>query len=409
MELITNPYILKNLTTLGEMFLLTFFISLLLTPVVGRISKLVGAIDKPKLNRSVNERGYATRIHTEPKLKLGGLAMAIAIITVLLISGNLAVLPKGIILGAIIICIGGVIDDIWEVSATYQLIFHIAAAFSVIVFSGISITEVNLFQTTINLNWVSILIEIGSFGYNLVFPGDLITLLWIVGMINIINWVGGVDALNGSITTIALFTILLFAISNGNIAIAGLIAVHLGGVLGVLPFNYYPSKIFYGSAGDYLNGFLLAIFAIFAGTRWTATILLLAMPIIDALIVVYRRFKEHPELFKNPAKLFSISDKNHLHHRLLAVGYTPKMVTLIEMTIMVSISAIALFFSNLRQDVVAVIAGGSLLLTFFTAVFLLKQRKAKVTKSNDGEEIIVPVVNVVYKDSEEEEKEKFVY
>lgn len=412
MDILSNQFIINNIASLGGMLLLSFVISFLLTPVIGRLAKWVGAVDLPKDLRAKNERGFSTRLHTTPKLKLGGVAMAISILIVLILTGNLFALPKGIILGAIVICIGGIIDDIWELKSTYQLMFHVVAALCVIILSGISITSINVLQTNINFNWFSVLIEIGRFGYNFVFPADLITIVWIVGMINVINWVGGVDALNGSVTSIALATILLFAVSSGNIVIAGLIAVHLGSVLGVLPFNYYPSKIFYGSAGDYLNGFLLAIFAIFAGTRWTATILLLAMPIIDAVIVIYTRFKQHPELFKNPLKLFSISDRNHLHHRLLAAGYTPKMVTLIEITIMVLICAIAIFFSNLRQDLVAIIAGGSLLLTFFTLVFFLKKNKERRKQfsylNGNSDEPIKPVVNVIYKDDEDSE-EKFVY
>lgn len=171
----------------------------------------------------------------------------------------------------------------------------------------------------------------------------------------------------------------------------------------------------YGSIGDYINGFLLAVFAILGSTKWTASLIILAMPIIDGILVVYMRFKSNPELIKTPLKILQISDKNHLHHRLLDAGYSKKTVTLIETAMMVVVCTIALIFSNLRTDVLAFILGIAFIFVSFAVVFVLKKRGKRRSKAdeildemhaseNPEKEI---VIKTVYDD--EKDDEKFIY
>jgi len=204
--------------------------------------------------------------------------------------------------------------------------------------------------------------------------------------------------------------------------LAILISIHLGGVLGVLPFNYNPGKILYGSIGDFLNGFLLAIFAILGSTKWTATLVVLGMPILDGLLVVYLRFKSNPQLLRNPLKILQVSDRNHLHHRLLAAGYSKKAVVLVETAMMALICTTTLYFSNIRKDFIALVVGLVFIFLAFTVVFIIMKRNEKnqryysvvrpepkvvISESTNDE----PLVKVVFKEDQnkEKEEEKFIY
>lgn len=414
MDLFTNPYIINNLFNILGLTFSAFIIAFLLTPLAGRLAVLIGAVDLPASLRKKSERGISTRIHSYIYPKLGGLAVVIAILATLFFNSSTIVVGKGIILGIIVITIFGFLDDKFELNSKLQLLGQIIAAF-IIVASGISITTINFLSIQLNFDWFSSIITFAGYTYNFIFPADLITILWIVGLINVINWVGGVDALNGSVTSVALITLMLISLSNGNIVLAGLIAIHLGAVLGVLPYNYPPGKIMYGSIGDYLNGYLLAVFAILGSTKWSASIIILAMPILDGLIVLYTRFKENPKLLRTPLKILQISDRNHLHHRLLDAGYSKKAVTLIESTIMVIVCSIALVFTDLRTDVLAFIIGMAFLFICFTTIFILKKRgknKNKATdilreinRANNPEKEIT--IKTYY--DEEKEEEKFIY
>lgn len=415
MDLFTNPYIINNLSIVLGFTLVSFIIAFLLTPLMGKLAIRVGAVDLPAWLRNKGERGIVTRIHDYVYPKLGGLAVLAAILISLFINRDLVNVGKGVVIGMIIIGITGFLDDKFELNSKFQLLGQILAA-AVVVASGISITSINFLSMQMNFDAFSTIIRFAGFTYNFIFPADILTILWIVGLINVINWVGGVDALNGSVTSVALFTLMLINLANGNVALAGLIAIHLGAVLGVLPFNYPPGKIMYGSAGDFLNGFLLAVFAILGSTKWTASMIILAMPILDGIIVIYMRFKSNPHLLKSPLKILQVSDKNHLHHRLLDAGYSKKTVTLIETSMMIVVCSIALILSNLRTDALAFILGIAFLFVSFSIIYVLKKRGQRKNRADEILEEIkaseLPeekeiVINTVYENEKEDEKYRY--
>jgi len=425
MEIFNNPDLIKNINTVLGIAFLTFVVSFLLTPLIGRLSQYVGAIDLPARLRQKTERGYNTRLHSNPYPKLGGLAMFIAMALVavglLVFSNEFKNVSSytGVLLGIIIIVVLGFLDDIYEISGGTQILFQFLAA-SMVVLSGISINSITVLGSTINFNWFSTIIDIGSLSQVITFPGSIITILWIVGLINVINWVGGVDALNGVVSSIASGTMLLLVLATGNIDLAILISIHLGAILGVLPFNYNPGKIMYGSIGDYLNGYLLAVFAILGGARWSATIILLALPIIDGIYVVYTRLRDFPETRKSLSKLLSVSGYNHLHHRLLSAGYSKKMVVFTEGSIMLLISIAVLMFSDIRQEYSAIITGVGIIIVVFilVAVQMRKAEKQKRLKSavqvvqdemKEKEAENVVITTKVKEEGDEDKDEKFIY
>jgi len=433
LDILQNEFIIKNVSNFFLVVLFAFLVSFILTPFIGRLAKSLGAIDKPKNLRLRTERGFDTRIHSEPKLKLGGISIIISIVLGVLIFQNSDVLGNvlkinfesiiGIVLGILVIMVLGILDDIYEISAIKQLTLQILAAVLAIFFSVGTIDQINFLNISINLSLVRIPIQIGIL-QEIYLVSLLFTIFWIVGIINIINWVGGVDGLNGSVTSTVLVTLAFITLSNGNIPISLLIALHLGGVLGVLPYNYYPSKIFYGSVGDYLNGYLLAIFALLSGTKWSSTLILLSLPIIDAIYVVYLRFRKYPQYLKTPWKILSISDRNHLHHRLLDSGFSQKAVMQIELSITFLLCLFALFTTDLRSEVLAFIGGLVFLSVFLSIVLILKHNYQKKTQfysiitkaftQDKDSKPIKPKVKIVFqKENQEDEKnqreEKFIY
>lgn len=411
MNFFENPYIVQNLSRVGSLVLTAFLIAFFLTPFLGKLAIKIGAVDLPAWMRRKTERGISTRIHEYVYPKLGGLSVVISILATIALTVGFTQISKGIIVGILIITFTGFLDDKFDLPSRVQVIGHLLAAF-VLVLSGITITNINLLGLELDFSWLSGAINILGYTYNFNLPADILTVLWITGMINVINWVGGVDALNGSITSIALITLMLFSLASGNILLASFIGIHLGAVLGVLPFNYPPGKIMYGSIGDYLNGYLLALFAILGSTKWTAALIVLAMPIIDGILVVYMRIKSHKGILKTPLKILQISDKNHLHHRLLDAGYSKKTVTLVETAMMVFVCTVAIFFSsNIRSDALALIVGVSSIFVFFAVIFFLKKRheRNEARKSPLPEPKEKEVVIKTIEKPEEEDKEKFIY
>lgn len=412
MEIFTNQFLIQNIQQVISFILASFFIALLITPIVGMVAKRINAVDLPARDSRKSDRGLEKKIHNYAYPRLGGLGAAIAFFTVLMLTGSLQSLPLGIIIGVLVIIGLGIADDIYNLSAPIQFGIQFLAAF-IIVFSGISITQITIFNSVISFDWLpDFIIQIGRFTYNFVFPGDILTIFWIVGLINVVNWVGGVDALNATISGIALTTILILVLSTGNIPLALVIAIYLGGILGVLPYNWNPGKIMYGSVGDYLNGYLLAVFAIIGGLKWNATLILLAIPIIDGIIVIITRWKNNPQLRKTPLKLISLSGYNHLHHKILAAGYSKKMVVLIEGTFMLIICTVVLLFSDsIQNEYLSVPVALSLILVVFTIITYRAKKSEKLKKARQNLNVLnrdkTPVIVTTIE--KEEKEQKYIY
>jgi UDP-GlcNAc:undecaprenyl-phosphate GlcNAc-1-phosphate transferase len=429
MGIFNNPALLENLAKISTLIGVGFLLTFLITPLVGYLAQKMGAVDLPASQRKRGERGITTRIHSYPYAKLGGLGMVIVFLLIgillpLEIEGVkqslLSYLSQSslqfffIIVGVLIIALLGFLDDVYEISAPVQFGMQFLAALAVVL-GGTTITSINLFGLNISLNWLpTYVFNLGNFEFSLILPGALITILWIVGVINVVNWVGGVDALNGSVSSIMLFSLMVLILTTGNVGVAFLVALYLGTVLGVLPYNWNPGKIMYGSIGDYLNGYILAILAIIGGAKWGATMLVLGLPILDGLYVFYNRWKDNPKYRTNPIKLLSLSGYNHFHHRILAAGYSKKMVVLIESTIVFLICTAVLFFSDINQEYYALILGLAILLVSFTVIAFLMKRAAKNKKLRLAAQLLQEedrreaVVNVVL-DADKENEEKFIY
>jgi len=262
----------------------------------------------------------------EKVCRLGGVAIIIGFLAVIFLDGNLVISQKlwGVIAASIFILVFGIIDDFFELDWKTQLLFQIAVA--ILVF----IIGVRVEYITNPLGGI-VFLNLGKY----LIPSFLFAIFWIVLMINSMNWIDGVDGLSGGVSLIGALTIFLLSLKpEVNQPPVAIIAMALSGaILGFLIFNFYPSKILAGTSGSMFMGFILAALAIFAGTKIATALLVMAIPIIDAVWVMAERIKSGNSIFK--------SDNRHLHHKLLDLGWSQKKIALFFFSVTVFIALIA--------------------------------------------------------------------
>lgn len=305
-------------------FIFCFLIALLITPFVSRLAKKIGAVDKP------NKR----KVHREAKPRLGGLAIYVAFIAGLLILPIDFHTKTYIFSSTAVIVITGVLDDIYELSAKQKLLGQFLSAF-ILIYGGFVIDYITIpYFGLVELQLMTI-------------P---LTLFWMIGLINAINLIDGLDGLAGGVSTIALSTILIMAIGKDQLLVIMLCVIVMGSTLGFLLFNFYPAKIFMGDTGSQLLGLLIAVISIsgfFKSVTFLSLfvpIMILGVPFLDTAFAIIRRLVNKQK--------WSQPDKSHLHHRLLAVGFShPKTVLLIYgISIFFSILAFAFSLSTLEES-----------------------------------------------------------
>jgi UDP-GlcNAc:undecaprenyl-phosphate/decaprenyl-phosphate GlcNAc-1-phosphate transferase len=182
-------------------------------------------------------------------------------------------------------------------------------------------------------------------------------ILWILVCINAIKFINGSDGLMeaNAIIICFLFFVLGFRVNADIIIVLSLVLA--GGLTGFLFYNFPPAKIFSGSAGKTVLGFLIAVIAILNNTKFATSIMILALPVIDLFFVMIKRHMLHKP--KNFFQFIKINDKNHLHHQLLDLGFSSKKVLLIEVG------------ATLLIGLVAISTTGAMNLFFFVLIIFL--------------------------------------
>lgn len=305
-------------------YLIIFLFSL----VLGAVSTY--CLTKLKVS-SAKEAVAPRRVHTVPTPHSGGLAIFLAVMVTLFIFIPTR-LPyfKGLIAGAMVIFLLGLIDDIWELPPWGKLTGQGLAAI-LAVGLGVRIgTLVPGFGQPVAYRFLT-------------YP---ITFFWLVGMINAFNLIDGIDGLAAGVAAIASLTLAWVAWSMGN-ATAALVNLALAGAaLGFLIFNFPPARIFMGDSGAMFLGYMLAAQAVVGGAkRVTATTLLVPLvifgvPILETLFTIWRRYKKGRPIFQ--------ADRDHLHHRLLALGWSNRRVVLLVYLVTVGLGGAAVFITRLR-------------------------------------------------------------
>jgi len=286
-------------------FFTAVFLSLVLTPVVRKFAFKIDAIDIPKDNR---------RVHKEPMPLMGGLAIYLSIIVTSLIYIPLDKTLISILIGGTLILISGIIDDTKGLGPKGKIFFQLLAGI-VLIMGGVKIDFItNPFSTNNELIYLNILS----------IPA---TLFWVVGVTNTLNLIDGLDGLAAGVAMISSLSLMAVAGKFGYVVIIVLSAIIAGSCLGFLPFNFNPAKIFMGDTGALFLGFMLACISIEGVMKSVATIaiivpiLILGVPIFDTTFAIFRRLLS--------GKSIMSADKGHLHHRLLARGYSQRKTVLI--------------------------------------------------------------------------------
>lgn len=308
-----------------------FLISLFFTPLMRFIAFKIGAVDHPN----------ARRINKKPMPSSGGVAIILSFIVT-----SLVLMPKvfsssytayifPVVLGGIIIGITGLIDDIYDLKASYKLLGTLLAALIVYQFTGFHFDSFKL-----------------PFGGPLLqFPSWLTfiaTMVWIVGITNAINLLDGLDGLVSGVAMIVLTTLGLvsnYFLFDSDLYLTLSIFILIAAIAGFFPYNYNPAIIYLGDTGSLFIGFMISVLSLQGLKNATAVavvspILILGVPIIDTGLAIIRR--------QLSGKKFYEPDRQHLHHRLLALGFTHRGAVLVVygITLLFSLSALLLNLSS---------------------------------------------------------------
>ena len=170
--------------------------------------------------------------------------------------------------------------------------------------------------------------------------GVAFTVVWIVGMINSLNFIDGLDGLSTGIALIAAVTLGLLSLSIGvnQPLVAIMCFVLAGGLLGFLRWNFYPAVIFQGTAGVMFLGYVLGVLAILGSAKIIVAMLVLAVPIIDTFWVIVRRMSSGRSPFT--------PDRGHIHHRLLDLGLSHRSTVLVIYIVCATLGLMSLFIST---------------------------------------------------------------
>ena len=318
-------------------FLLAFIVTFMATPYTIKIAKKVGAVDVPKDKRRMYKKAMPK--FGGPAVILGFLVSVIYLLIVMSMEHTIDLFGEeqygmkliGMFLGIVVISVTCIIDDIKTIKPIVKLTGQLLAAIIVVSF-GIRIEGiVPPFITS----------DIGKEIFEII-----LTIGWVVGVTNAINLIDGLDGLSSGISVISSISLLIIFVLNGSPLIAILLITALAGALvGFLPFNFSPAKTFIGDTGSNFLGFSLSIISILGVAKtYTAAVIVLplivlGLPLFDTFWAIIRRLikgKSIKAIFK--------ADKGHLHHRLVAKGFSQKQAVLILYGISATFGIFAVIF-----------------------------------------------------------------
>jgi UDP-GlcNAc:undecaprenyl-phosphate GlcNAc-1-phosphate transferase len=295
--------------------LVALVVVVLLTPAVGGMARLLGAVDAPG----------GRRLNRRPIPRLGGLALFLGIFVPSLAFLHLGHQTRGVLLGAAVAVTVGAVDDFRGLRWFEKLAGQVLAACIPVGF-GVWVDRFTFPVIGVHglPSWV----------------GMPLTVIWIVAIMNMVNFLDGLDGLAAGIAAIAGCTFAVIALSLGKPDAAILSAIVFGASLGFLRHNFDPARIFMGDSGALLLGFILAAISVQGLLKTAATValffplLVLAVPIVDTTFVVARRLKHRERVFEG--------DQAHLHHRFLRRGFTQPQAAVTIWVWCLSLAAAAL-------------------------------------------------------------------
>jgi len=310
------------------------------TPIVGLIARRFKVLGYPPSLRKGSKPSDYRHLEKQPTPLLGGSAVILPFL--ILVFANVSPSPALLILLAAvsILFIMGIIDDFSELSGKTQLIIQLIAAIALAA-STIDLSYINNpFGGIINLDLYSLSGSFWGIPLHIVLPGDILLVGWILICSIAVKFTSGTDGLMEGNSFIAGILFFLLSVRFHNTETATASIIFAGLVAGFLFFNFYPAKIWSGSSGKSTYGFILAVLSVLSEAKLAISIIILLLPLLDFFWVIVNRFIVHRP--KNPLKLLAISDRTHLHHRLLDLGLSERKVAFLEYILSGLLGSIAL-------------------------------------------------------------------
>ncbi len=319
-------------------FVLALLVTLALTPVVRRYARRLGVVDRPE----------ARRVNTRIVARGGGIAIGFAFISVSLLMLALNAIAgthfvdepasvgarqvAALLVGAAAALAIGFLDDKYQLRARWQFVGQLAVA-GVAVLLGVVVTTIN-----------DPLSPEGIFRIPAAIVG-VTTLLWIVGMVNSLNFIDGLDGLSSGIALIAALTLGVISLGVGTgdpePYVALFCFILAGALAGFLRWNFHPAQIFSGTSGIMCVGYALAVLSILGAGKIAVALLVLGVPIMDTFWITVRRIASGRSPFA--------ADRGHIHHRLLDLGLSHRNTVLVIYGVCVLLAVMSLVLSTTSQ------------------------------------------------------------
>lgn len=317
-------------------FVIAFVFSFAMTPVVKRFAFKIKAIDVPRDNR---------RMHKRPIPRLGGLAIIFGFMVSILCFGEMTKSLAATLIGAMIIAVMGIVDDVKALDAKPKFLIQIIAALIVVLFG-----ELRIKVFTNPIIWSGLPYIVLPEWVSIVF-----SVLWIVFITNAVNFIDGLDGLAAGVSAIMTVSMVFIAGRLGEYSVAIIGTALMGACFGFLPYNFNPAKIFMGDTGSTFLGFILAtlsiqgVFKSYAVISFAVPLLILGLPLFDAIFAMIRR------IMKGQSPMHA--DRGHLHHRLIDMGFSQKQTVFILYAIsgVLGITAVILAESGALRAVLLLI------------------------------------------------------
>jgi len=307
-------------------FIVALSVTAALIPLLAKWAPAFGLTDAPG----------PRKVHSVPVPRVGGLAMAAGILIPTVVSVSLVPEIRGLLLGLLVLLLFGVWDDRVTLGYRTKLAGQIIAV-------GICMFVGGLHVGALTFN-----------GYSLPpVAGMTITFLFLVGITNAVNLADGLDGLAGGMVLLCLMAIALFATMSGNGPVTAVALIEAGAVLGFLRFNTHPARIFMGDSGSQVLGLSVGALGLLATQGETCVLsaalplLLLGLPIMDTLSVMWTRIRAGKSPFA--------ADRNHLHHRLLALGFAHRDAVVIIYVMQAGLVLLA-YFLRFESDVEVIVS-----------------------------------------------------
>jgi UDP-GlcNAc:undecaprenyl-phosphate GlcNAc-1-phosphate transferase len=276
----------------------------------------------------------------------------------------------GLLLGCGILVLVGAYDD-WKGLGPWTKFAWQFIAAGIALAGGIGITSfTNPFGGVIDLSYGRFPVEMLGLSFHITPLANALSLLWMVGLANTINFLDGLDGLACGVSGIA--AVIMFALAIGprvdQPGVALLAIILAGATFGFLPYNFYPARIFMGDSGAYFLGLALAMLSIYSGAKLATAALVLGFPIVDALWAVSRRLWKRTSPFR--------ADRGHFHHLLIDAGLTQRQAVLTLYAVAASFGSIALTVGSFAKLIalIALVFGMAITIAVLLALSLRRQR-----------------------------------